>query len=226
MEFASMVVRAIGPDSLEGRAVLAAEAAVNVAGWSLIVSIGLLVGAIVAARFAGGAWKAARDQATSAHAQLQRAKAADEQKEASKVSAWLTEDRQTLQVHLLNLNEGPVYNVRYTVSARPSDSHCPEPSVQLAHGDLVALPPYTADVVASTPQQLHPDNHVHEYTDRSDQTRYNKSRKPNVQLDSISDWKLWDGNPTSPGIAIKLTFRDSANVMWQRSWNGTLIRES
>lgn len=226
MEFASMVSRAIGPDTLESRAVMAAEAAVNVAGWSLIVSFGLLAGAIVAARFAGGAWTAARDQATSANAQLQRAKSADEQKEASKVSAWLTQDGQTIQVHLLNLNDGPVYNVHYAVSVRPSDSQSPEPSIQLGHGDLVALPPYAADEKASMPRQFHPDGHVYAYTDPRDDTERTNSKSLNVQLKDESDWKLWDGQPTSSGIAIKLTFRDSANVTWQRAWNGTLTRES
>ena len=225
MEFASIVARATGPDSLDGRAVMAAEAAVNVAGWSLIVSFGLLAGALAAAHFAKGAWKAARDQATSANAQLQRAKAADEQKEASKVSAWLSQDGPTIQVHLLNLNDGPVFNVHYAVSVRPSESHSPEPSIQLGHGDFVALPPYATDAKASRPRQFHPDGHVYEYTDPGDQTRRTKSRSLNVQLEDVSDWKLWDGQPDSSGIAIKLTFRDSANVTWQRAWNGTLTKE-
>ena len=211
-------------DSLEGRAVMAAELAANLAGWSLLVSIALLLGAIAAARYARGAWKAARDQASTATSQLMMAKAADEQREASKVSAWLTMTGATLEMHVLNLNEGPVYDVIYFVEARPADSPCTEPCVYIYHNSIVALPPYEAETRPPGRGQLGRDGYVYNHTDGNG-IRRNANRTENVPLDKESDWVLWDGKATSPGLAIKLSFRDSANVRWHRGWNGTLTRQ-
>lgn len=211
-------------DSLEGRAVMAAELAANIAGWSLFVSIALLMGAIAAARYARGAWKAARDQANTATSQLLMAKATEEQREASKVSAWLTMTGPTLEINVLNLNESPVYDVTFFVKARRSDSPYTEPCTYIYHNSIVALPPYEAETKPPGRVQLGRDAYVFNGTD-GDGIKRNANGTENVPLDKESEWVLWDGKATSPGLAVKLSFRDSANVRWHRGLDGTLTRQ-
>ena len=220
----SVAATSASADSLEGRAVMAAELAANIAGWSLLVSIALLLGAIAAARYARGAWKAARDQANTATSQLMMAKAAEEQREASKVSAWLTMTGPTLEINVLNLNESPVYDVTFFVEARRSDSPCTEPCTYIYHDSIVALPPFEAETTHPGRAQLGRDAYVFDYPD-ADGIGRNRNGMPNVPLGDESDWVLWDGQATSPGLAIKLSFRDSANVRWHRGWDGTLTRQ-
>jgi hypothetical protein len=211
--------------SLDGRAVLAAELAAHLAGWSLLVSIGLFIGALFAASYAKGAWKAARDQARSANAQLQMARTAEQQREAAKVSAWLDGAAgSTFIVHVMNLNDGPVYDVAYRVAAKPSGVSYTEPCVEITSGHFTALSPWEVSHHTQRGSGLHPNGYVYSHTnDKGVDVTANGFA--NVRLKNLADWKLWDGDPKSAGLAVELIFRDSENLRWRRGWDGKLTLE-
>ena len=210
------------PDPLQGRAVIAAELAANVAGWSLLVSIALLLGAVAAARYARGAWKAALDHASSATAQLLMAKASEEQREASKVSAWLKPSGDHIAIHVINRNDGPMFDVRWEVAAKASKHCCLEPCIPIRESHLAALPPYEAEETLPHRETIGPAAYVLGYEDEEDGIPRTFSGSANVKLNSMGDWTIWDGKAITPGLAIRLSFRDSANVRWVRGWDGRL----
>lgn len=211
----------------------AADAAWESARWAFwtfctsafyaLLTAGLLVGAFLAARYAKKTWEATRGQLENSNDQLGLAKTADLQREAANVSTWLSMGREIIHVFVRNGNRGPIYDVHCYVWAK-TDAASPAPTVEIHHWPQLAVAPSTAEVTKDQRLELGPDAYVFGYA-TTDGTRYTKNRTTDVKLESPEDWKIWDGEKTTTGLAVKLTFRDSRGNHWLRDWNGELFED-
>lgn len=201
------------------RAADAAWESARWAFWMLIVTVGLLVGAFLAARYAKKTWEATNSQ-------LQIARQADREREASNVSAWLepTKGNNFIEVFVRNGNGGPVYDVRCRVMAKRA--HEKVPTDQVRTEPYIALGPEDNHRSVKYAFNMGPDAYVLGYEDRKTGVKYTKDRKTPVLFDKEDDWKIWDGRPGADGLAVDLSFRDSAGRFWRRDWHGKLIEVS
>ncbi|MGP4032451.1 hypothetical protein [Pseudarthrobacter sp. 1C304] len=196
--------------------------------WLVLATFLLVAGAAAAAVYAKQTWETAQGQLRAAeaerdnsNAQLKLAQQADREREATNVSAWLRVHRPYIFVYVRNGNGGPVYDVRCKVSAKP-DGALPEPSLDVCTWDQMALAPAAAAVDNDLRAQVHEDSVVYEYT--RDGIRRTRSGSDRIGLAKTADFKSWDGDPKSVGLAVELTFRDSSGRGWHRAWNGYLTQ--
>ncbi|QOT19382.1 hypothetical protein [Paenarthrobacter sp. YJN-5] len=220
----------IDPNEQAQRGADAAWESARWAFWTFITSgvmtlltAGLLAGAIVAAWYAKKTWEATRDELGNSNTQLALAKEADLQAEALNVSTWLTLDRETLLVFVRNGNGGPVYDVHCRVWAKP-DAANTSPKVEIHHWHQLAVAPAAADPGKDKRFELGPDAYVYGATLPGGE-RLTRNRTPDVKIESMQDWKIWDGNQSTTGLAVELNFRDSRGKHWARAWNGELTED-
>lgn len=211
--------------------------------WLVVATIFLVVGAGIAAFFAWKTWKATKDQLGIAKDQLKAAQAerdnSNEQlqmvrdaalkSEAVNVSAWLIHDRGTVHCYIRNGNGGPIYDVKCVVSLKKSADN-PVPSVELQSWQRPAVGPAAAPIsgnpAASFLQDLRfslgSDTYVGALIDRTDNAPMTAQGSKDVKVPSLDDWKIWDLEATSTGIAVEVNFRDSRGNLWWRDWEGKL----
>lgn len=214
-----MLLQALDTIDANEQAQRAADAAWESARWAfwmLIVTVGLLVGAFLAARYAKKTWEATNSQ-------LQMARQADREREASNVSAWLESAKGSnfIEVFVRNGNGGPVYDVRCRVMAKRA--HEKVPTDQVRTEPYIALGPEDSQRTVKYAFNMGPDAYVFGYKDPKDNVRYTRARTTPVLFDNEGDWKIWDGRPGTDGLAVDLSFRDSAGRSWRRDWHGKLI---
>lgn len=219
---------AVTDDSVNIREILAAELTAKMAVASVIISGLLFLGAVAAAIFAARAAFAAAKEADNSHAQLNMVKLAEEQAEASRVSAWLTMTSDTIQIYVRNGNEGPVYDVLCRVMVKETQAQCRQPCVEIWRDSWMALSPAVAGVNRVMKDELHPVA-TSPYSGNPIVLASKYSGNPTapktsaqVELNWADDWHLWDGSPESFGVAVDLKFRDSIGTTWRRSWDGRL----
>lgn len=224
------IMAAIDPNEQAKRAADAAWESARWAAWTFcasavyaLLTAGLLMGAFLAARYAKKTWEATRGQLENSNVQLGLAKTADLQREAVNVSTWLSIDREIIHVFVRNGNGGPIYDVHCHVWAKP-DAVNPAPTVEIHHWPQIAVAPAAADAGKDQRLVLGPDAYVFEYT-TPDGERHTKNGATDVKLESTDEWKIWDGNKSTTGLAVKLTFRDSKGTHWVRDWNGELFAD-
>lgn len=196
----------------------AADAAWESAKWAflmLILTVGLLVGAFRAARYAKKTWE-------DTNSQLKMARQAEREREASNVSAWLqpAKSGDLVEVFVRNGNGGPVYDVVCDVQAKEKSAEAP--GAEVITEEYTALGPEDAKPSKAYAFNLGPDGYVFSYVDPVSKTRYNFKRGTTVIFDSKDDWKIWDGKRETGGLAVQLSFRDSAGRRWRRDWHGKL----
>lgn len=221
-------LNAIDPNEQAQRAADAAWESARWAFWTFATSgvvalftAGLLVGAFLAALYAKKTWEATRDELGNSNAQVALAEAADLQAEAVNVSTWLSLGGEVIQVFVRNGNGGPVYDVHCYVWAKP-DAASPVPTVEIHHWHQLAVAPAAADLGRDKRFDLGPDAYVFEYI-TPDGGRHTRNGTTDVRLESRDDWKIWDGDKATTGLAVKLSFRDSRGKHWVRDWNGELL---
>lgn len=190
----------------------AADAAWESARWAaglFILTVILAIGAISAALYAKKTWDAA--------------KRANREREAGNVSAWLQNARgsKDIEVFVRNGNGGPVYDVKCRVTAKRVKEKEP--------ADLVREEPYIALGPEGAQQRsvgyafnMGSAEYVLGYTDPATGVRYNENGKPTVFFENKDEWKIWDGQTNTGGLAVDLSFRDSAGRYWRRDWHGKL----
>ncbi|MFJ6300197.1 hypothetical protein QMY03_05445 [Arthrobacter sp. KFRI-F3372] len=210
-------------DRLRIREVLAAEAAANAAGASFVISVLLLVAALFAAKYARGAWKAAKAEVSNSHEELQMARKFAEEAEAAQVAVWLAQDRDTITAFLRNGNGGPVYDVLWRVMSKPVNSPHSEPTVDVWQDRRSALAPVESNGGHAETVSLK----VMELTDWINGGKYfGVDKSDNFRVDRDHRWHLWDGKSEYGGLAVDLTFRDSVGIYWRRTWDGKLEKLS
>lgn len=210
-------LNAIDPNEQAQRAADAAWESARWALWMLVVTVGLLVGAILAALYAKRTWEATKEQ-------LNMARKADREREASNVSAWLQKAKSgdLVEVFIRNGNGGPVYDVKCRIVAKAAEAEAPTAEVRTEH--YVALGPEDAKQVKMYTFNMGPDEYVYGSTDQG--VRYTVNRTTKVVFEKSHDWKIWDGEPSTGGLAVDLRFRDSAGQSWHRDWHGRLAEMS
>ncbi|MET4144255.1 hypothetical protein [Arthrobacter sp. UYCo732] len=201
------------------QALRAADASWESARWAflmLLVTVGLLIGAFLAARYARKTW-----EATSA--QLRMAQAADREREARNVSAWLqpAKSGNLMEVFARNGNGGPAYDVVCRIMVKRMAEKVPTDEVHIER--YVALGPDDTQRAVKYAFNMGPDGYTFGYKDPNDGVRYTKSRTTTVLFESDDEWKIWDGQSVTDGLAVDLSFRDSAGRSWRRDWHGKLI---
>lgn len=208
-------LNAIDPNEQAQRAADAAWESARWAFWMLFVTVGLLLGAFLAALYAKRTWEAT-------NAQLDMARQADREREASNVSAWLQKAKSgdLVEVYIRNGNGGPVYDVVCLVAAKKTTEEVPVAEVR--REPYVALGPDAAKDPKLYSFNMGPDGYVLGFEDPIDKTRHNLNRGPLVIFDSKDEWKIWNGEPSTGGLAVELSFRDSAGRRWRRDWHGKL----
>lgn len=207
-------------DEVALRSAIAAERTADWTYWLAIGTFGLLLGAIIAAIFALLTWLSTRGQLDAATTQLNMAKAASHQGEADKVSAWLGFQGTTMDIYVRNGNAGPVYDVTCVVEIKPDDKSS-TPTSEIHRWKGIAVAPAQSDGSKDLRVSLESPGYV--YGSTKDGERCNMVGQPkDALLESPKDWDAWDGNPETRGLAVTLTFRDSAGAEWQRDWHGRL----
>ena len=203
----------------------AADAAWEAARWSfwmLVLTVGLLGGAVLAAVYAKRTWESTHKQLAHSNEQLDMARTANLTGEAVNVSAWLVARNSHIYVYVRNGNGGPVYDVRCTVWGKP-DNKSAEPTVRAYEWHQVALSPAAAGVEKDKGDYRHSFDEasvVYSYADSD--VRRTKSGSSIIALDRSEDFKVWNGASDSTGLAIQLTFRDSSGNRWHRGGGGEL----
>lgn len=187
------------------QALRAADAAWESAKWAflmLIVTVGLLIGAFLAARYAKKTWEVTKGE-------LDMARAAEREREARNVSAWLQSARsgQGFEVFVRNGNGAPVYDL--VCSVVDKNKSAKEPTDVVRSLRYTALGPENA---AGPRMHLFPTNPPE---------RHVESVK-RVIAEGRRIWEIWNGEPTTGGLAVELRFRDSAGRQWHRDWHGKL----
>lgn len=137
---------------------------------------------------------------------------AEKRAEAANVQAWLTKPRDDVAVYVRNGNSGPVFDVRVEVVAVTQATTNPKVATTLT---FPILPPALTEPNKELRQYLPPSDHL---PDGYNVVR--DKREPTVA--SNEDWKVWDGQSGSTGLAVSLSFRDSIGNHWQRDSHGKL----
>lgn len=235
--------------AVDDQAIRAADAGWETARWTfwLFVATALLVaGAGVAAYFAWKTWtatkgqldvaseqlEAAQTERDNSNEQLQMARDAAFEREAVNVSAWLTQENGgTINCFVRNGNDGPIYDVGCVVSVKKSADD-PMPSVFLQRWHQMAVRPNTAfgftDFASAFLQdlviQLGSDEFVGTRIDPADRAPVTASGSKDVKVPTMAEWKIWDLDARSTGVAVEVTFRDSMGHLWWRDWEGKLAK--
>lgn len=218
-----VVARLIDPNE---QALRAADAGWETARWTfwLVVATFLLVaGAAAAAVYAKRTWettkgqlRAAEKERDNSNEQLELAKRMDLEREAVHVTVWLQHEMGDLNAFVHNGNPGPVYDV--VVSPLIKADATGELEAKTDEWSTVVLPP-SSSMIANYPTiVLEANECIRGRTGRPD-------RPADPIFNSFEDFRIWDGQPGTTGVALEITFRDSAGVSWHRAWNGKLTRQ-
>ncbi|GAA4034922.1 hypothetical protein GCM10023063_18980 [Arthrobacter methylotrophus] len=230
-ELAAGIHYAIDPDQQALRAADAAWESARWAAWTvgisagmLLLTAGLLVGAFLAAKYARKTWESTRDELHNSNEELGIVRQDNLQREAVNVSAWLQKAKSgnAVEVFVRNGNGGPVYNVTCNVLAK--SKHSATPVISVRSEPYIALGPEDAKPAKGYAFNMFPDEYVYSHIDG--EVRYTVNRTRNVIFESEDDWKLWNGQDDADGLALELTFRDSAGICWRRDWYGTLTQQT
>ncbi|WP_144663199.1 hypothetical protein [Paenarthrobacter nicotinovorans] len=210
---------AIDPNEQAQRAADAAWESARWAFWMLLVTVGLLVGAFLAALYAKRTWEAT-------NAQLSMARRMETEREASSVSAWLQDAKGSdpaVEVFVRNGNGGPVYDVECRILAKRANLTMPTDVVR-THSYVALGPEDMRATAVNYAFNMSPNEYVFSHKDPKDGVRYTRNKTTSVFFESDNEWKVWDGRPGTDGLAVDLTFRDSAGRSWRRDWHGQLAQ--
>ncbi|SKB72812.1 hypothetical protein SAMN05660916_02341 [Arthrobacter sp. 31Cvi3.1E] len=189
----------------------AADAAWESARWAFclfVLTVVLAAGAIVASYYAKKTWDAA--------------KKAEREREANNVAAWLqlAKGGRDVEVYVRNGNGGPVFDVKCRVFAKRTNQALPTDKVRTDY--YVAFAPYDPDRVVKYAFNMGSNEYVFSHEDPKSGTRYTRNGTTNVVFDTEDEWKIWDSQLATDGLAVDLSFRDSAGRTWKRDWHGRL----
>ncbi|MGO4230159.1 hypothetical protein AB4Y72_14955 [Arthrobacter sp. YAF34] len=224
--FAIEITTAIDGNEQALRAADAAWEAARWSFWMLVLTLGLLAGAIAAAVYAKKTWESTHKQLSHSNEQLDMARTADLEREATNVAAWLVARNSYINVYVRNGNDGPVYDVRCKVWGKP-DGNLSEPSVEVYEWNQMALSPAAAGIEKEKGDQrysIDEDSVVYNYT--QDDIPRTRSGSRVVALNLPEDFRVWNGEPKTTGLAVELSFRDSDGNNWHRAWNGKLSQRT
>ena len=198
----------IDPNEQAQRAADAAWESARWAFWMFLLTVILAVGAIAASWYAKKTWDAAKRDAR--------------EREANNVAAWLqlAKGGRDIEVYIRNGNGGPVFDVTCRVFAKRTNQTLP--TVEVLTDRYVAFGPYDPDRPVKYAFNMGPDNYVFSHEVRESGTRYTKNRTTSVIFETEDEWKIWDAQPATGGLAVDLSFRDSAGRSWKRDWHGKL----
>lgn len=216
---------ALDPDEIALRSTEAAERTADWTFWLAIGTFGLLAGAVAAALFALFTWLSTKGQLAAAEAQLDMERDTKHQAEADNVSAWLVQEGAAMGVFVRNGNSTPVYDVTCLVLCKPNNEF-PTPTVEMFKWFNMALPPAESGHGGDRRDVLHSAGYVYSFTDHDTKIRHNNLRGTTVILDDAEDWILWNGSPATKGLAVKIAFRDSTGIYWERDLEGKLTEVS
>lgn len=175
------------------------------------LTIILAAGAIAAARYAKKT--------------LDMSRKAEREREASNVSAWLQPAKgssREIEVFVRNGNGGPVYDVGCTIMAKRADKS--EPTDEVRVESYISLAPEDAKATKSYTFNMGPDEYVLGVEHPITKVKTTKNGTTTVVFDSPEEWKIWDGQPSTDGLAVDLCFRDSEGQSWHRDWYGRLTQ--
>lgn len=205
----------IDPNEQAQRAADAAWESARWAAWmfgmsipTILLTVGLLIGAIVAAVYAKKTWQ-------TTNSELGMMRDAEKQLEASKVTAWLVQSSgEEIKVLLRNGNLGPIYDLAIIIKAKAVPT-VPFPTELIPGYDAIIVPPSVDDPARLQIRVLRANDYI--------EGRFNSlSQKATPIFRSADQFTIWKGTPETVGLGLELSFRDSAGISWHRDWHGKL----